>query len=147
MPSPRKPSSEPKGRRLQFSLRSTLIVVLAIAVIVSVCLSKQQADKNHLLQEQNASLRAQLRGELGELDVNDSDRDKLQAIAIPTLDPMTWKWRLYVPPAQPFWINFTIVGVSDTNLPATGEGCGPLVPGEQIVTVALRKDESATDRW
>ena len=134
-------------RRLQFSLRFALVVVLAFGVALSVWLSKHEADKNQLLQAENASLRAEIRAQLGELEIDDSNRDKLQAIAIPTLDPMTWKWRLYVPAGQTFWINFIIVGVSDTNIPAAGDSCGPLVPGEQIVTVALRKDESATDRW
>jgi hypothetical protein len=122
-----------------------LVVVLAIAVIVSVWLSKQQADKNHLLQEENASLRAKLRGELGELEISDSDRDKLQAIAIPTIEPMTWKWRLYIPPGRLFWIDSEINGVSDANIPARGSGCS-LQSGEQVLTVALRKDES-TGNW
>jgi hypothetical protein len=86
-----------------------------------------------------------LRNELGELEITGANRNKLQAIAIPTFEPMTWKWRIYVPPDRQFMIWDEINGVSDDNLPQRGSGCS-IGPGEQVLTIALKKDES-TGLW
>jgi hypothetical protein len=140
--------SDPQSVRWpQFSLRTTLVLFIVLAVGVSLWLSKKQADENRRLQEENQSLHAQLRGVLGELEIKDADRNKLQAIAIRTLEPMTWKWRVYIPPGRKFNLHHEIRGVADNNLPDRGSFCGPIPAGEQIMTVALRKDQAKDDEW
>lgn len=74
-------------------------------------------------------------------------RNKLQAIAIPTFEPMTWKWRVYVPPGRQFSLHSIIRPVSDSNLPTGGNSCGPIPAGEHLMTIALRKNESKENQW
>ncbi len=84
---------------------------------------------------------------MGELEIKDADRDKLQAVAIRTLEPMTWKWRVYIPQGRKFNLHHEIRGVADNNLPNRGSFCGPTPTGEQIMTIALRKNQAKDDEW
>jgi hypothetical protein len=147
MESTNAPFASLRRRWLQFSLRTALIAMLLAAVGFSVWTSKERDKQNRRLQGENDALRERLRREIGELEIKEGDRDRLHAIAVPTVEPMTWKWRIYVPPSRSFSVNFIIHPVSDSNLPEKGSSFGSLRPGEQTMTIALRKNESKTDQW
>ncbi len=134
-------------RAPRFSLRALLAVLATVALALAIWVSFRVAQENKELRVENDQLRIKLRNEFGELEITDANRNKLQAISIPTLEPMTWKWRVYVPPGRTFMLWSEINGVSDSNLPQRGSGCS-IGPGEQVVTIALRKDESkGTWNW
>jgi hypothetical protein len=136
------PASSSSGAR--FSLRTGFGIIAAIALCLWAWHGYRQYQRVRELQDDNESLRAELRKEHGELKIDDANRDRLHAIAIPTLESMTWRWRVFVPAGRQFMINYIIEFIDDTGLPLAGSGCS-LQSGEQVLTIALRKNGATGD--
>jgi hypothetical protein len=127
--------------RFRFTLRTVLLACALVAVGMALWLSYQQTRQNELLRQENA----RPRNELGEILVEPGDENKLHTIVVPTAESMTWKWRLFIPAGRSFFLHTTA-----DPLPAAGENptslcTSSLSPGEQTLSLALRKDYK--DRW
>jgi hypothetical protein len=87
-----------------------------------------------------------LRKEAGFLSI--SDPDKVHVIAVPRTDPMTWRWRVYLPGGQDFGIYSNCGKLDAKGLPATGRSSGsriggqsnPREPREILIDVAYGKN-------
>lgn len=93
---------------------------------------------------------ARLRTEAGYLKIE--DETLFQAIAIPCEDPLTWKWRCYLPKGSKYCWNsgsgmVPATGVGGAN--ASGREIKPRAEGFQgVITVSLRKDpDPHFNRW
>ena len=88
--------------RWKFSLRTMLLVgtviVLAVSHLVTTRRLKVATDE---LQK--------LRQEAGYLDVADPSR--IHAVQVPTLETMTWKWKLHLPPSRQYWLHTSTVDI------------------------------------
>jgi len=120
-----------------FSLKSFLIALTIVALVSSHVYTsiqlKEANDENRLLHQ-----------ELDRFPVNDSSR--LHVGAVTSLNPFTWRWRLYVPKNRRF-----ILRTANSQIPESGFATplgwvGDELPaGELIVTIAAHKD--AGGKW
>lgn len=129
--------------RLRFTLRTLLIGTACVAVAVMLVLAYRQGRENQLLRQENL----RLRNELGEIQVEPGDKDKLHAVAVPTAESMTWKWRIFVPAGR----IFSLYSAGD-EIPAAGESRASfsklqLVSGQQTIVVTLHKDYRGQLCW
>lgn len=129
--------------RFRFTLRTLLVATTLAAIAIALVLAYRQSHENRLLRQENL----RLRNELGQIQVEPGDEDKLHAVAIPTTDSMTWKWRLFVPTGR----TFNLYTAADL-LPAAGENPSnfskmQLDSGEQTLVVTLRKDYRGQWCW
>ena len=118
----------------------TLIVALAIT---SLLMYQRMSNAEREL--------VKLRNEAGYLKIE--DETLFQAIAIPCEEPLTWKWRAYLPKGSKY-----LWHLNSGTIPAIGVGGGsggssqetlPRTQGmEVIITVSVRKDpEPKNKRW
>jgi hypothetical protein len=131
-------------RRFRFSLFG----LLALTLIVALAASNYVAYRR--LQEVEPALE-KLRNEVGELTIGD-DR-LLHAIAIPSFEDSTYRWRLHLPKGRKFYLH----AVAGSKIPEGGLPRGAsrdtfvsehiLVPpdGEVLTTIAINKDQQG--RW
>src|SRR5678816_3137100 len=88
--------------RWTFSLRTMLLVgtviVLAVSHLVTTRRLKVATEEVH-----------KLRQEVGYLDVADPSR--VHAVQVPTLETMTWKWKLHLPPGRQCWLYTSITDI------------------------------------
>jgi hypothetical protein len=130
-------------RKLQFSLRSLFLLTLIVALgVTSLLMYRRMSDAERQL--------VRLRNEAGYLKIE--DEALFQAIAIPCEEPLTWKWRAYLPKGSNYWWH-----LNSGTLPARGVLGGgastretlPHTQGIEVVaTVSIRKDpEPKNKRW
>jgi hypothetical protein len=78
-----------------------------------------------------------LRQEVAYLDVADPSR--IQAVQVPVVESMTWKWKLHLPQGR-YWLHTSTLDIPVSDLPDNGQ-CSFDAPEEPFtMTVALRKD-------
>src|SRR6185436_3135668 len=117
--------------RWTFSLRTMLLVGVLIVLAVSHLVTTWR------LKEASSELQ-KLREEVGYLDVADPSR--IHAVQVSTLETLTWKWKLHLPPGQQYWLHTSTLEIPATGLPGAGQ-LRLIAPEEPItLTVALRKD-------
>ena len=85
---------------------------------------------------------SKFRREMGHLEITDDK--KIHAIALPSLEDLTWRWRIYVP--QSLELHWGFDEISNEGLHARYAKVGArLREGEQVLTCAIRK--SAHGDW
>ena len=89
--------------------RFSLLTMMLVTAVV--CLGVSHFHTTRQLHQANQELR-QLRTEVGSLTIDDSTQ--VYAVAIPCNEPLTWKWRVYLPPGN--WDMHTAHG----EIPTTG---------------------------
>jgi hypothetical protein len=118
------------------------VLVGLIALGSALVVSYRQFQEIRLLREENA----RLRGEVGELKVEEGTEHKLQAIAMPTSDDMVWKWRVHVPDRKDIFLTLHIGKIDQSGLPGQPGGTR-MFPGEYVITAAYRKDHNGGWQW
>jgi hypothetical protein len=127
----------PPPRRARFSL-ATLLLVMALAAL-GVTVWQLYAE----LVPMRVELR-RLRDEVGELSIE--DKTKLNAIAVRTKEPFTWKWRVWIPSGRKYQLHY-----ADRDIPRQGfpRGHGMLFisePGEMWIEYRISRDPN-TGKW
>lgn len=130
-----------RRRWLQFSLRTLLFLMVVAAVAFSWrTAARQRQEIQHLRSEVN-----RLKDEVGEIVIAEGDENKLHVKEIPAIEPLIWKWRIYVPPERAAQLRWTA-----GSIPQTGYDLGPfpiietsILYGEPVLTVALRRNEDS----
>jgi len=112
-------SRDSSRRRIQFSLRTAFVLMVLAAALISLWISFRQSRETFSLRWQIS----QLRQELGRLDVLEGNENKLHAIAIHSLSPLTWQWHSHVPSGRAFLLNVS-AGKSPASDPSRGTASG-----------------------
>jgi hypothetical protein len=125
-------------RNVRYLLSILFLVVTFVGLGVGVWSANHKLRQAHL---DNARLRyelSELRRETGYLEV--TDPQTLHVIALPSLEELTWRWRIYVPNAHLalHW-GFDGIASEGTGAQYTKLGC-QLQRGEQVLTCAIRRD-------
>jgi hypothetical protein len=128
-------------RRLRFSLRTVLLLIVLVAIVLTLWVSYRVARENRMLREENQ----RFRNEVGDLIVPVGSENKLHAVGAKVIEPWQWKWRVHVPAAGQYWVN-----AKTNSLPAAAEPRQPgtqlsLRPGENVIGFGLHRDER--NRW
>lgn len=143
MPRESATDSERTPRRLRFSLRTFLLVV------VGLCVGVGYYHTSRRLREAERELRA-LRDEVGYLSVE--DRTQLHAISIDTDEPNTWRWRLFVPKGHRYSWNIACENIPQNDVPQKpGVSAISNEPywethNEVLVTARLRRIDDANSQ-
>ena len=95
--------------RFRFSLRRVFFLVTFVAMGITIW--QLYLELKPLRDEV-----LQLRGEAGYLVVREENRDRLHGIEIDTGNPLFWKWKVFLPEGQDYWLG-AHVGI----LPPKGE--------------------------
>jgi len=136
------PPANPTRRHWQFSLRTLFVVVGIVALGAAFIASYRQFHEARLLREENA----RLRGEVGELKIEEGTEYKLQAIAMPTSEDMVWKWRVHVPARQSIFLSVYVGIIGNSGFPGSPGG-NSIDPGEHVITASYRKDHTGVWQW
>jgi hypothetical protein len=101
-------SSQEQSGRWRFSLRTLLLlmVIAGLGMIVIVQSRRLWQSEKEL---------SQLRDETGRLTVE--DRSKVHVIAIPTDEPNTWRWRMFIPKGARYSWNLAYGDIPAEELP------------------------------
>jgi hypothetical protein len=121
--------------RLRFSLRAFLLLLFIASLIGSNLFTAVQLRE---LRDENA----QLRMEIGRLVV--TDRDKINVVAVPMYEDLTWRWRIYVPPGHSLYMCGATQDIPENGL-AKNFGATSLGGGEYLLTTAIRRNRE--DKW
>ena len=100
--------SERNRFKYRFSLRGLLLATFLVAICISYWL------KHRTLVETQAALE-NLRNEVGELTIG--DEDLLHAIAIPSFEGMTYRWRIHLPTDRKFSLKTAYGMIPESGLP------------------------------
>lgn len=79
-----------------------------------------------------------LRNEVGALSVE--DETKFHAIAVPTSDEFTWKWRVWIPPGRHYRVFYQGDAIPKAGYPASLGSISLGTSGEQWVEYRIRQD-------
>jgi hypothetical protein len=136
-------SQQRGSRKLQFSLRTCLLAIVFLAVALTSWIAYRQAQLNRRLNEENQRLRQ----EAGELDIEPGHEDELHTLRLLNFEPLTWKWKMYVPAGRRFYLH--AVG---GDIPGVGSGSGeecvvPLETGTILVVLHVRRDHNGQLQW
>jgi hypothetical protein len=116
--------------RFQFSLRTALLLIAFAAVGFSLWISFGQW-------RENRRLRAELirmKDRAGEIEVAPGEEHKVHAVRMQTLEPMTWKWNVYIPNGREIHLR------AGTKLDKRSFGDSGIEAGNHTITVALRRN-------
>lgn len=134
----------PKDRRkVQFSIRSMLLFTLFVAMaLTSVLMYRQVSETEKEL--------VKLRNEAGYLKIE--DETLFQALALDCQEPLTWKWRVFLPKGSKYSWHLDSGNISEFDVPKGGVYTSEQLPRtkgtEAIITVSIRKDpEVDKKRW
>lgn len=140
---PRKRAASIDRRKFQFSLRSLLLLTLiAVQAVASLLMYRRMSDAEREL--------VKLRNEAGYLKVE--DETLFQAIVIPCEEPLTWKWRAYLPKGSKYSWHLNSGMIPAMGVLSGGASSPEMLPrtqGEEaVITVSIRKDpEPKNKRW
>jgi hypothetical protein len=110
-----KPLSQCKFR---FSVRGLLLAVFVVALAVSNFVAYQRLRETaSTLRDTERSLET-LRSEVGELSIRDPDL--VHAVAIPSYESMTYRWRVFLPKSRKFYLNTATGQIPEDGLPDSG---------------------------
>jgi hypothetical protein len=126
----------------RYSLRTLFVLVGLVALSAAFFVSYRQFQEIRQLREENA----QLRGEVGELKIEEGTEDKLQAVAMPTSEDMVWKWRVHVPDRKNIYLTPHVGKINESGLPGQPGGTR-MFPGEYVITAAYRQDHNGVWQW
>ncbi|HVX11520.1 MAG TPA: hypothetical protein VHC22_10085 [Pirellulales bacterium] len=121
------------ARRLQFSLGRLLLAIgvlmlLGSHIFTSWKLKQAREDVDRMATE------------LGRLTIREPDR--LNVVAVPTYDDLTWRWRAHVPEARKYYLDWATAEIPEIGVPLhPHKGIRFSLPaGEFMLTVAARRD-------
>lgn len=125
-------------KTVRYPLASLFAIVTFVGLGVGVWSANLKLRQVHL---DNARLRyelSELRRETGYLEV--SDPQTLHVVALPCVEDLTWRWRIYVPNNH-LELHWGFDGIAGEGIEAqyTKLGCR-LQRGEQVLTCAIRRD-------
>ena len=116
--------------RLRFSLKTLFLSLLFACLVGSNVFTSYRFKRLH---DENVALRK----ETGRLVVKDPT--KLNVVAVPTFEDLTWRWRVHVPPGQGDKIS-----LSGYKIPPTGYSGSysstTLPSGEYLLTATVRRN-------
>jgi hypothetical protein len=121
--------------RLRFSLKTMFVVLVFLCLVGSNLITSYQLKQLH---EENVALRK----ETGRLVIKDPA--KLNVVAVPTYEDLSWRWRVHVPPGKGERISVSAylipqVGYSGSRSSTT------LPPGDYLLTATVRRNH--LDDW
>ncbi len=114
--------------RPRFSLRNLLLLTTSVAVALALRQTRQR------IGPMRAEI-AQLRTELGYLTIEHPA--KIHALQVQTGDPLTWSWRVYLPPGRTYRIRCASGFLPDQQ--------GPTFNAWRALTQPMREAGAATD--
>jgi hypothetical protein len=121
--------------KLQYSLSSILWLTLCCALVLSSVLMYRRMEK---AEWENGMLRASA----GYLKIDDESR--FHAVAIEAYEPLTWRWRVYVPAGhENLNIHVACGDISDEGISALSANPMAFVSreGEMVLNAAVRQDK------
>jgi len=119
-------SNPPTRLRVQFSLATLLLCVIAAGACIGIGLSWREIEKL------SRDVRG-LREEAGYLDVSDPSRLWVRAINVGTDKSLHWRWRLYVPKAGRYCICCQFDKIDNTGFdPSRAQNVLCELPSEQV---------------
>lgn len=116
--------------RLRFSLKTLFLSLLFACLIGSNVFTSYRLKQLH---EENVALRK----ETGRLVVKDPA--KLNIVAVPTYEDLTWRWRVHVPPGDGERICFATQQIPQRGYD-TGTSSTTLRPGDYLLTATIRRN-------
>jgi len=126
----------------RFSLRSFFLFLFVACLIGSNIFTATEVRRlNEKLNQKDRTIE-KLQVQVGELVI--TDPNKLHAVAIPSYEDLTWRWRLHVPDNTTHLYRFATHDVPETGIPASPDSF-PLDGGDYELTAAIRKDRN--DDW
>jgi hypothetical protein len=135
-------SSHDSSLKPAFGPRFSLLTVLLVMTIagLSLVIWRQWREVGPL----RAEVR-RLRNEVGELSID--DRTKVYAIRIPTKEPLSWKWRVWLPDATGGVIHFHFGEVARDGFPDSHHSSGlGLHAGEHVIELKVFRDP-VSGKW
>ena len=117
--------------RIRFSLKSLLLFLLTATLAASNLFT------SHRLKRVNDE-NVRLRHELGYLTIEDPS--KLNVVALPAYEELTWRWRVYVPEGSKLVLKEATRNIPEFGIPAEWDARILLSPGEYLATAAVRRD-------
>jgi hypothetical protein len=123
--------------RVTYSVLGLLLLVFAVALIVGLVVNTGR------LQEAEQELQV-LRQETGHLTIE--DRTKFHAVTVPTEEPNTWRWRIFLPKGHRYSWQIASKEIPQNTVPKGGHGSysnGHDWENESVVlvTATLRKTD------
>lgn len=119
----------------RFSLKTFFLVLLFGSLVASNLFTSYRWKQ---AREENTALRK----EVGYLNVEDPD--KLNLVAVKTLDDLTWRWRVHVPEGSRPQIRLSGQEIPLNGFSASYSGT-TLPPGDYLLTAAVRRNRF--DEW
>ena len=119
--------------RPRFTLRSAFLTVTVFAFVLSVWTSARQFRENQRLRAENTFLR----NEVGKLTIDPGQEHELHAIAIPSFEKYTWRWRIKVPNGKSVRVRTKVGEIPAEGFPK-GEK-GPELVDESVLTIAIHR--------
>ncbi len=147
-----------RGPVFQFSLWRVLVLLAFVGVLTAALVNAWKLRQaTNQIAVASAEIRS-LRNELGYLTIDDRDRIQIKQIKSP--DPLTWKWRIFLPAGYSPAFSYSLNGIEREGLPERqscwfetpfGIETGPTLhlatpgkplarPEEFTFTVAIRRD-------
>ena len=123
--------------RPRFSLL-TILLLMTIAGL-SLVVWRQWQDVGPLREEVR-----RLRAEVGALAID--DKSKVHAIEVLTSEPLTWRWRVWLPTAAGAQVHIQFGGVPRDGFPETRHTVTLHGGGEQTINMTVRRDP-ISDKW
>jgi hypothetical protein len=136
-------SNAPTIRRwFRFRLSTLFILAVLAALLVAQITSTLRVRRveahNQALAAENKALRA----EAGHLTI--ADRSKVAVIAVPEIDELTWRWKVWLPKGT-WTMHAATEGISTTGLARSS--CTLPSSGDTTVNVAASVRKSASGDW
>ncbi len=133
------PPATPPGRRLRLRFSLLNFMLLVTIICLGVGLWSQSRERAKLWDEVQ-----KWRKEAGYFEIQDTQR--VHAVRLPSIEDLTWRWRLYVPAGKQYKLHHMQGEIPrETGGSTTGHGWEVLESGEYVVTCAIRK--SARGTW
>jgi hypothetical protein len=128
--------------RIRFSLRTFFLFLFFACLIGSNIFTASRNKRLNQELNEKTQLIDKLQAELGHLVI--TDPKKLHAVAIPTYEALTWRWRLHVPTEGKYRIRLATHEIPENGIP-TSPYAVDLKGGEYEFTAAIRK--GGNDDW
>ncbi len=129
-------------RRVRFSLRTILLVVVIVALVVAQVTTMWRERLTAAQNEALAAENARLRVETGFLNVEDPN--KIIVLQIPSLDENTWRWKVYLPKGN-WTLDHQLNDIPKVGLTRTSGSMGLVGPRQVLVAASVRK--GASGQW
>ncbi|TWU07442.1 pilus assembly FimT family protein [Stieleria varia] len=131
-----RPDENTRRTESQFTLRELMLCMAVVALVAAYLVTQMR------LRTATTELQ-RLRAETGYLA--SSSNDQIAAVRVPSDDPLTYRFRVRVPPSGRYRIAYSSLWPENTTGPSWYAAVD-LEPGESLATVRILKDPR-DDRW